>query len=228
MTHETLSPNLRELNFYGKGKAEDIKRGFAVTSLRNPRPDYDFPQMETIAANCEDDNEKIPVMIVSNVDAPLNKLPIPLLALDGFFSAQQAATEMKVYPGYEKTTQRTVLKAITFIESESFKRLNPEYQEKLVTEPIFECMKIKGLRWIFFPTMCRHLSNYGGVTDWIDFLSVNDLISTEEKSKMKNYKYRGMKDTQRLLDDHPELLQGISLDPTHPAFKPLVLGISRK
>jgi hypothetical protein len=225
---ERLFSNPRELKFGGEGKAESIKRGFAITTLRNPRPEYNFVEGEIIEANCFKDKEKVSVVVIADEIMPLNRQLIPVLALDGYFSAEQAADDLKNLKGYEKTTRVSLMQAIVFISAEEFDSLSQKTQYDLTHEPINDLLKDRNLRHLFFPTMCEHCLDFGGVQDWVDFLSVHKLISAEEKSRMENYKYRGMKDTQRLLNDHPELFRGISLDSTHPAFKPLVLGIFDK
>ena len=168
------------------------------------------------------------MVVIANETKPLNRQSVPVLALDGYFSAEHAANDLKNIKGYEKTTKKSTLQAIVFIDTEKFNSLPQKQQRNLTHEPIDVLLKDRNLRHLFFPTMCFHIAGIGDLNDWIAFLTVNNLISGEERDAMNNYKYRGMKDTQRLINNHPELLRGISLDPTHPAFKPLVLGIFNK
>ena len=225
---ERLFPNPRELKFGGEGKSESIRRGFAITTLRNPKPEYNFIQGEVIEAICLDDQEKVSVVIISNETMPLNRQFGPVLALDGYSSAEHAANDLKNIRGYEKTTEKSQLQAIVFISAEKFNSLSQKKQHVLTHEPIADILRNRDYRHLFFPTMCYHMSNYGDLNQWIAFLTVMSLITPEERDAMGNYEYRGMKDTRRLLNDHPELLRGISLDSKHPAFKPLVLGIFDK
>lgn len=225
---ERINGDPREIKFGGEGKAESIGRGFAITTLRNPKTDYNFSCGERILADCFDDGERVPVTVITNEIRALEGFSIPQLALDGFFSVPMVKNEMKSYPGYEKINKKSIMQAITFVKQKSFDVLTQDVKGEILFGHFDVLVKMQELRHLFFPTMCRHLLDYGGVQDWVDFLDVHKLISKREKLKMENYKYRGMKDTWRFVNDHPELLQGFSLDPTHPAFKPLVLGIFNK
>ena len=225
---ERLNRNLREIKFSGEGKAESIRHGFVITTLRNPRPEYNFIPGEIIEANCFDDGKKVSVVVISNETMPLNHQFGPILALDGYTSAEHAATDLKNIRGYEKTTKKSRLQAIVFISAEKFNSLSLEQQHDLIHEPIVNSLRNRDYRRLFFPTMCYHISNYGDLNQWIAFLTAMSLITPKERDAMGRYEYRGMKDTRRFLNDHPELLRGISLDPKHPAFKPLVLGIFDK
>jgi hypothetical protein len=223
---ERLQGNLRELSFYGEGIAENIKRGFAITSLRNPRAAYEFFPGEVILANCSDDGEKVPVMVINNIETRLNKLPIPILALDGFFSAEIATRRMREYPGYENTTPRTILQAITFIDQESFTSLSPELQNSLLKDGFMDSMKMKELRRIFFPTMAKHFSHFGEVDEWLNFLTENSLITTEEKLKIESFEIN-FTNVFNLLKRHPEAFQKLAQDRSQrsPMFTPIILGI---
>ena len=83
---ERIQQDPRELNFYGEGKAENINRGFVITSLRNPRVDYALDRGERILANCQDDGEKVSVIILTNETKNLYAFSNPQLLLDGFYS----------------------------------------------------------------------------------------------------------------------------------------------
>lgn len=221
---ERLNSDPRELKFGGEGKAEDIKRGFAITTLRNPRDSYNFDRGEKILAGCFDDGEKVPVIVITNEIKQLKDFSVPQLALDGFFSVPMIIDGMRSYPGYEKINKKSIIQAITFVKEESFNALSGDLKDEIMFGHFDELVKMPELRHLFFPTICSRFSNYGGMMEWIAFLSINKLISEEEKSKMKNYKIRRTNIAQ-LLQDHPGIFRKLPLDPTASYFRPLVLGL---
>lgn len=227
MSPETLHPAPREIKFGGEGKAEDIKRGFAITTLRNPRPAYDFHPGEVISADCFDDNEKVPVVVLTNETKKLKDFSIPQLALDGFFSANDVIKGMKTYPGYEKLNNKYELKAITFVKQESFNTLSDLLRETIYNGERFdELVKLTSLRHLFFPTMCHHMAGMGGkLNNWIEFLKDYSLITFQEKAEMEGYQYVGGITMSRLLKTDPKILRQLSLEFADKGFKPLILGI---
>lgn len=228
MADERIDRNLKEFNFYGEGKAESIDRGFFITSLRNPRVDYQFNRGEVISAKCKDDDRSVEVVVISNETRKLYEHSTPVLALDGFFSAEHAADGMSNggYPGYENTTPESVMMAITFIKKESFDKLSLPQKEDLITSPIEELMKKIEFRHLFLPTICFWLTDLGGTErDWSYFLSENELISVDEAFKMDEYKYRGSDTGRRFFKEYPKALHELSIQPGHEGFNELVLGI---
>lgn len=223
---EIIKGNPRELNFYGEGKAESIKRGFAITSLRNPKPDYEFTAGEVINANCQDDGEKESVIVLSNNKRKLSEHSVPVLALDGFFSAEHAVEGMKIYPGYKKIDSETEISAITFVSLEAFNELHPMMQHIALTKPLETSMTFHGLRHLFFPTMAFWLAeNYGTLMDWVEFLAVCKLINENEIAEMSQYKFMGSETGRRLFNENSKMLQELSINPRHEAFRPLILGL---
>lgn len=224
---ERVKGDPRELSFYGEGKAESINRGFAITSLRNPRPQYEFKPGERILADCKDDGEKVPVIVISNVVRELSAQPLPVLAMDGFFSPDHAVEGMKVYPGYENINETSSIAAIVFVKEESFVKLTEEQQEKLLKGPIEDLVGDPDYRHLFFPTMAFWIAeNYGNLLDWAEFLLDNNLITEDELTKMTEYKYRDSETARRFIAENSKALQEISLKPEHGAFKPLILAIN--
>ncbi len=228
MFPEKPSFNLREIKFGKEGKAESINRGFAITTLRNPRLEYNFQKGEVIEANCFNDMRKVPIVVISNETKPLNRQLIPVIALDGYFSADNAADDLRKIKGYEQTTRKSSLQAIVFIGTEKFNSLSQAQQHDLTHKPIYDLLKDRNNRQLFFPTMCYHLSDRGNLHDWINFLKVNGLISKEEKEAMTNYSIFGRDSAIEIIKNNPEVLKYISTKPEHNAFNPLVLGIPNK
>lgn len=224
---ERVKGDPRELSFYGEGKAESIKRGYAITSLRNPRPQYEFEPGERILADCKDDGEKVPVIVISNVVRKLADQPLPVLAMDGFFGPEIAVKEMKIYPGYENINEDTPIAAIVFVKEESFLKLTEEQQGKLLEGPIEDLVGDTNYRHLFFPTIAFWVTeNYGNLLDWAEFLLDNNLITEDEVEKMTAYKYLNSETARRFITENSKALQEISLKPEHGAFKPLILGIN--
>lgn len=193
MAQEIINFPPRELNFYGEGKAFDIKQGFVITSLRNPRSDYEFSKGERILANCQDDGDKIPVVVIANETKPLYAFSNPQLLLDGFYSSDNAAINMRGYPGYENTNKNSELQAITFVKEEVFNALDSQLKEDIMgPEKSFDdLIKTKELRHIFFPTLCRHIVNNGdGIVSWMEYLGFSKLVPWEELEKIKKAEFR--------------------------------------
>lgn len=222
MTPEKIDTAPREIKFGGAEKAADIKRGFAITTLRNPKPAYDFKQGEVILADCFDSGEKVPVVVLSNETKMLKDFSAPQLALDGFFFAVNAAKEMKSWPGYEKTTINTEMQAITFVEKKSFDRLSKETKGDM--DRYFDSLiQWTPVRRLFFPTMCFHLaSTYGTLYNWAYFIRDNRLISENEFQQMLDLasSNEGFKD--------PRILMSLSGLPRNRLFKRAILGIFPK
>ena len=224
MTPEKPDPSLREIKFQGEGMAESINRGYAIATLRIPKPDYFVTRGERILADCTDDGEKVPVMIITNVIERLDFFSIPQLALDGFFSVPMAIRGMRSYPGYENIHRGTAMQAITFVKEDSCKKIPRSLKEELRYRHFDELVRMPELRALFLPTMCFHFSNHGGAIDWIDFLGFNKLISVEEKLEIKNYEYQG-RNIAQFLQDNPGIFQKLALDPSIPLFRPMILGL---
>lgn len=227
MSPEKLGSDPREIKFDGEGKAESIKRGFAITTLRNPKPDYGFRRGERILADCFDDNKKVPVVVITNEMKDLKKFSIPQLALDGFFSVDHTIEGMKSHPGYEKINRDSTMQAITFVKEESFNALLEETKEDIKGGyyKFDQLVKLPELRHLFFPTMCFWLTETKGrFHNWIKFLKDNDLITNEEKRGMEEYQYLRGEAAARTLKEDPEALQILSLNPKDRAFGPLILG----
>ena len=220
---ERLNPKPREIKFGGE-KAESIKLGFAITTLRNPKPDYDFSRGEKILTDCFDDGEKVPVTVITNEIQQLKNFSIPQLALDGFFSVRMAADIMKSYRGYEKTNKNSIMQAITFVKEESFNALSQDMKDEIIYGHFDELVRIPALRPLFFSTMCLHFSNYGGAKEWIEFLGINKLISGEEKLKMENYEIGG-RNISELLENHTNIFQKLAIDTKASFFRPMILGL---
>lgn len=237
MQKEVLIPSLRELNFYGEGKAESIKRGFAITSLRNPSDRYSFTRGETILANCQDDGEKIEVVVISNETKTLSSHEIPVLALDGAFNPEQAADMLKPIRTYENTTADSRMQAIVFLDAIRFDALPKGMQERL-TNPknsIVDLIKDRDYREIFFPTMCFWWAKFGGdFSNWTTFLGENNLITEEEMDWMEQYWIDSFeRKTDMQMEDAYKattsgFLQSISINPEDKFFKPFVLGFQNK
>lgn len=226
MTAERISSSQKELKFGGERKAESILKGFAITTLRNPRPAYDFSQGQEILADCFDDQQKVPIIVVSNEIRPIKKFSIPQLALDGFFNPQQVVQDMKTYPGYENLNTESPLQAITFISTKSYEALSKELQDFFYGEPFEQMIKMPQLRHLFFPTMCYWITERGGGLDkWIEFLKDYSLINPVEKKAMDHHDLCKGITAARLLRTYPSILQKVSQNPADKAFKPLVLGI---
>ena len=237
MKKEVLNQAPRELNFYGEGKAESIKRGFAITSLRNPSDRYSFSRGERILANCQDDGEKVPVVVISNNLRPLSEHEIPVLALDGAFSPEQAAEMLKGYPTYEATTVDSPMQAIVFMEAAKYDSLPKDLQERVVNPniPIISLLEERESREIFFPTMCYWLSELGGnFLDWTSFLEKNQLITAEEKEEMgqswrDHHKRRTDEERyEAYLATTPGYLHSLSLNVNENLFRLFVLGLPNK
>lgn len=195
MAQEIINFPPRELNFYGEGKAFDIKQGFAITSLRNPRNDYEFAKGERILANCSDDEEKVPVVVIANETKPLYAFSNPQLLLDGFYSADDAALGMKSYPGYENATKNSELQAITFVKEDVFNALENEFKENIIDpEKTFDdLVKIPELRHLFFPTFCRHLTNNDdGIVGWMEYLGFSRLVPWKELDTIKKAGFKSV------------------------------------
>lgn len=221
---ERLFSDPREIKFGGEGKAEDIKRGFAITTLRNPKSDYNFERGERIRADCFNDDEKVPVVIITNEIKQLKTFSIPQLALDGFFSVPMVIDGMRSYPGYEKIRKNSIMQAITLVKEESFNALSQDMKDEIMFGHFDELIKIPELRHLFFPTMCSHFSNYGGITDWSNFLDMNNLVSDEERLKMENYEVRDT-NMYQFLRKRSDLFRKLPLDPSVSFYRPLVLGL---
>jgi hypothetical protein len=221
---ERLNGDPREIKFGGEGKAESINRGFAFTTLRNPKTDYNFSRGKRVLANCFDDNEKVPVVVITNVIKRLSTFSIPQLALDGFFSVPMVIDGMKTYPGYEKINGNSPMQAITFIKEESFKAVPTNQRDGLLYYNFDELVKIPELRYLFFPTMAFHLSDYGGVKDWIDWLGGNKLITKEEKKRMESTKIRDTNITH-FFEGRREAFKKLTIDPSSFAFNHVILGL---
>jgi hypothetical protein len=226
MAQETLDLSHREIKFGGEGKAESIKRGFAITTLRNPRDAYNFSPGEVIFAYCFDDGEKVPVVIIANEVKKLKDFAIPQLALDGFFSAEQAAEEMKAWPGYEKTRISTKMQAITFVTKEAYDKIPGFYKRNFEGREFHNLIHRKELRHLFFPTMCFHFcEKMGDLGDWGDFLYLTaGIITSEESDSLVSYKVQG-KDMFQVIKRNTNILQKIALDPKNSLFKPFVLAL---
>lgn len=226
MAKERIDSTPREIKFGGELKAEEIKRGFAFTTLRNPRAAYDFHQGEVILADCFESGEKVPVVVLSNETKKLIDFSIPQLALDGFFSPQQARTEMRAWKGYEKTTTRTRMQAITLVSKETYDQIPQAYKNNFKGRSFNNLIFREELRHLFFPTMCLHFLDLGGdADDWnIIFLHHNGLITPQQSDKMMHYMMHGH-DISRVMKDHPDLFRKVAMDPKNDYFRPLVLGI---
>lgn len=222
---ERIKGTPREISFYGEGKSDDIYLGFGITTIRNPRPSYDFARGEVVSANCVDDNDKVQVVVIDEQTKPLRDQDIPVLALDGFFSPEHAAEVMHVYPGYENLTEDSPISAIIFVYDEVFKQLPKTDQKELIEKPFSEIIRDKKFRFLFFPTMLNHLVHMGGsFDDWIDFLSeANGLITKEEADKMRELKIHG-RSVADLLRNHHEMFEKIALEPSSSLFEPIVLA----
>lgn len=222
MAKETLDPNPREIKFGGEGKSDDINRGFAITTIRNPKSAYNFSRGEVVLADCFDDNKKVPIVVITNEIKELGRFSVPQLALDGFFSAPDVIDGMKTYPGYEELNKKSVIQAITFVKKESFDALSPEPKTEILGHysDFDELVKMPQLKHLFFPTMCLHITKQGGsLNNWSYFLKSHDLISPLEYKQMKM-----VADTNDTLND-PDILHTFSLWPKQRYFKPLVLGL---
>jgi len=223
---ERIVVSPREIKFGGEGKAENINRGFAIATLRNPRPEYNFSRGERILANCFDDNQKVPVVVVANEIKQLKDFSVPQLALDGFFSVPHVVNGMKMYPGYEKKNKKSIVQAITFVKEDAFNKLHKDLQKDILAHyDVFDgLVKMPELRLLFFPTMCFWLTENGAnIEDWVDFLEVNHLISGEEKKKMESYTRMGS-NMFKLLKGRSRMLQEVSTKPEDGLFRPLILG----
>lgn len=220
---ERITASPRELKFYGE-KSQSILRGYAITSLRNPNPNYAFERGERIEANCVDDGEKIPVIVIANETKPLNEHYTPVLALDGFFSSYHAVEGMRVYPGYENISDSSPMSAIIFIEEKKFKKLGKKARTELTTKPMEELFLKKEYRELFFPTIAFWVAEFGALLDWVEFLYENDLINEEEVDAMSKYKYMGTETGRRMFTESSRLLRKLSLTPENKAFGPLILG----
>lgn len=224
MAKETITLPPRELNFYGEGKAESIKRGFAITSLRNPKADYEFSKGERILANCSDDGEKVPVVVVSNETKNLYAFSVPQLLLDGFYSVAHAARRMRPYPGYEKTDEKSVLQAITFVKEDVFNALSDSLK-KTVMDPektFNDLVKEPDLRHLFFPTMCQHLiNNDEGIVSWMEFLQYNNLAPWNEVEAIKKARFEGINFYDYHVR-HPRLFEELMSRPRAIVFSALV------
>src|SRR4030066_883142 len=201
MDLERPGSSIGEVKFMGEGVAKSIKRGFAIATLRIPKPDYYLGRGERILADCTDDGEKVPVIVITNVIERLDYFSVPQLALDGFFSAPMALQGMRTFPGYENIHRGSAMQAITFVKEESFKMIPDSLKDELLYDHFDELVRMTELRHLFFPTMCINISNFRGAKDWIDFLGANKLISVQEKLEMKNYEYEGRNMVQFLQDN---------------------------
>jgi hypothetical protein len=220
---ERIKGDPRELKFYGE-KAESIHRGYAITSLRNPNPNYAFERGERIMASCVDDGEKVPVVVIANETKKLSEHSIPVLALDGFFSSYHAVEGMRVYPGYENISADSPISAIIFIEETKFKELSKKARNELTTKLIEELLLKKDYRELFFPTMAFWVSEFGAFLDWVEFLFESDLINEEEVDAMSKYKYMGSETGRRKFTESSFMLRQLSLMPENKAFGPLILA----
>lgn len=223
---ERVVNNPRELSFYGEGKADDINRGFAITSLRRPREEYNFAPGERILADCKDDGEKISVIVISNVIREVQDHPTPVLAMDGFFNTDMVIEGMSGYPGYEAIDETWSMSAIVFVKEDSFLALPEDLQKLALGRPIEENLKSEALRHLFFPTMAFWATEYGaGLNDWISYLQAESLIHPEEAKEMKQYKYLGSDLGRRMIAENSKILQELSRRPEVEAFEPLILGV---
>lgn len=227
MFFEYLEPHPREIKFGGEGKADSIDRGFAITTLRNPKSEYNFSRGEIILADCFDDNQKVPVTVITNEIKKLKDFSVPQLALDGFFSYTHVMDGMKPYPGYTELDKNSALQAVTFVKKEAFDALSDELKKDILGhyEDFNDMVKMPELRHLFFPTMCYWVARYGGnIKTWVDFLKVNGLISNDEKRSMENFK-KINSNMFDLLRGRPNILHQVSQKSNDGLFKPLILGI---
>lgn len=215
-----LSPR-PDLEFWESGKAHAIKRGFAIVTLRKPGTEFDYSPGDRIMAFCRNDNEKIPVVILNSSSSPLTDFPAPVLALDNYFSAEDAAKDLRQYPGYEETTASTQMQAFTFISAEAFDKLSDSEKKKLISSPTTELLKDEDYRHLFLPAICYSLSSRGGnIFDWLRFLEQNNILDEWDVAKIVDYDIKKM---QRL--ENGKKLNELSTNQASPLFKPFILGI---
>lgn len=221
---ERIGSEPRELKFGGEGKAESIARGFAITTLRNPRDSYNFGLGEVILADCFEDGEKVPIVVIANEVGKLKDFTPPQLALDGFFSPEQAAEEMKSWPGYEATTTKSKMQAITFESQGVYESYSQFRQHSMRHESFGSLVHDEDLRRLFFPTICFNLVEKGGkMQDWVNFLTENHLISKLDEKFMLATRIGNI----RLFDyyqRYPAALKNLSINPKDKAFNPMILG----
>ncbi len=224
MAQERPTAEPRELKFGGVEKADGIRHGFAITTLRNPRDSYNFSQGEVILADCFESGEKVPVVVITNETKKLKDFSVPQLALDGFFSPEHAAEEMKEWPGYEKTTLNSKMQAITFVSEESYKKLPEDLQIEIINNDFDYLIANRNLRTIFYPTMAYHLSGLGqDLTTWLDFLKENYLVSRHDERVMKNFLFDGT-NMYKIYTGRVGSFHELSIHPERIGFKTLILG----
>lgn len=139
-----------ELKFGGAGKAESIKKGFAITTLRNPRPSYNFSQGQEVVADCFDDAEKVKIVILTNETKRLKDFSPFQLALDGFSSVAQAVAEMRTYPGYENINEDSSIQAITFVLEEVWDALPSKVADSIYGRTFDDLLDDPSLGHIFY------------------------------------------------------------------------------
>jgi len=185
MALERLGQESREIKFGGERKALGIKLGFAITTLRNPKPAYNFSRGEVILADCFDDNEKVPVVVLTNEIKELKSFSVPQLALDGFFSVSDVIDGMKTYPGYEKIKRKSLIQAITFVKKESFDSLPEDVKEETISGnfDFDELIRSPVLRHLFFPTIFNHIMMEENVEDYLEFLIENNLVTDSAEDR---------------------------------------------
>ncbi len=214
-----------DLEFWGEGKAKDIKRGFAIVTLRNPGSEFDYAAGDSVLANCRDERTKVPIVIINKFEDKLALYFEPMLALDGYASSDEAARNLRRYPGYEQTTEISSVQAFTFVSKKSFESL-PEYQRKFLIETqIPDLMRMKDYRQLFFPTVLFWIAHNGGsVQNWTDYLETYELVSSKELKQLKKFEYHGT-NLYEFLSANRELLETVVINKESPLFKPVVLGI---
>lgn len=221
---ERVQGNPKEIKFYGE-KAASIRFGFAITSLRNPNPNYEFTPGERVLADCVDDNEKVPVIVVSNETKPLWQYSESQLMLDGFYSAEDAAYKMRVYPGYEETTKNSELQAITFVYEDAFADLDLRIQGEIINpkNSFEDLIRIPELRHLFFPTIAETLIRNGrGISYWMDFLIYEKLVTPQEIKRVKESKLEGINFYNYFSREYPGRFPKMFSHPDSITFKALV------
>ncbi len=214
-----------DLEFWGEGKAADIKRGFAIVTLRKPGSEFNYAAGDSILAYCRDDKTKIPIVILNSYTDKLASFFEPILALDGYASSDEAARDLRRFPGYEQTTEESRMQAFTFISKPAFESLPESSQLLLTKNGLVDLMRTKDLRHIFFPRILSCIANYGGsIQNWTDYLETYELMPSKELKQLKKFEYHGT-NLYEFLSANRELLETVVINKESPLFKPVVLGI---
>jgi len=214
-----------DLEFWGEGKARDIKHGFAVVTLRKPDSEFCYVAGDSVLAYCRDDRKKVPIVILNSYVDKLASFFEPMLALDGYAASDEAARNLRRYPGYEQTTENSRMQAFTFMSKKSFDLL-PQYQRNiLIKKSVPALIGKREFRGIFFPTILFWIAHNGGsVKTWADYLETYELITSSDLKQLKKFAYHGT-NLYEFLSTHQEHLETVAISPDSPLFKPVVLAI---